>query len=118
LSPNDIGHVNAHGSSAIDADRFEAQAIRDCLGATPVTAPKSYFGSLGAGSGAVEMAVSIMAIAEGVVPATLNYQYPDPLCPVNVIRGEPIEAREGTAVILNQTPFGQVASLVIASDDQ
>ena len=115
---DDIGHVNAHGSSMVDADRIEAQAIRECLGRTPVTAPKSYFGSLGAGSGAVELAVSVMAVSEGLVPATLNYEHPDPSCPVNVIRSEPMEVGRRTAVVLNQTPFGQFASVLIASDDE
>jgi 3-oxoacyl-[acyl-carrier-protein] synthase II len=118
MCADDIGHVNAHGSSVVDADRIEAQAIKDCLGETPVMAPKSYFGSLGAGSGIVELAVSVMAVAEGVIPATLNYEYPDPTCPVNVIRGEPVGTRERTAILLNQTPFGQVASLLIGSDEQ
>lgn len=115
---DDIGHVNAHGSSMVGPDRIEAQAIRDCLGHTPVTAPKSYFGSLGAGSGAVELAVSVMAVSEGVVPATLNFEHPDPSCPVNVIRDEPMEAGSRTAVVLNQTPFGQFVSVLITSDDE
>ncbi len=118
MSVDKIGHVNAHGSSMVGPDRVEAQAIQACLGTTPVTAPKSYFGSLGAGSGVVELAVSVMAVSEGVIPATLNYETPDPLCPVNVVRGEPIESRNGTAIVLNQTPFGQVASVLIASDDE
>ncbi len=118
IRADDIGHVNAHGSSMVSPDRIEAQAIKNCLGRTPVTAPKSYFGSLGAGSGAVELAVSVMAVSEGVVPATLNYEHPDPSCPVNVIHNEPMEARSRTAVVLNQTPFGQFASVLIASDDE
>jgi 3-oxoacyl-[acyl-carrier-protein] synthase II len=118
MCARDIGHVNAHGVGAVDSDRVEAQAIRDCLGETPVTAPKSYFGSLGAGGAAVELAVSVMAVAEGVIPATLNYEHPDPFCPVNVIRDEPLEASEGSAIILSYTPFGQVASVLIASDNR
>jgi 3-oxoacyl-[acyl-carrier-protein] synthase II len=113
-----IGHVNADGSSMIDADRIEAKAINDSLGETPVTAPKSYFGSLGAGTGAVELAVSVMAITAGVIPPTLNYEQPDPHCPVNVVRDEPMEARNASAIILNQTPFGQAASVLLASDDE
>ena len=101
----------------VGPDRLEAQAIRACLGNTPVVAPKSYFGSLGAGSGAVELAVSVMAVAEGVVPATLNYQQPDPHCPVNVIRDGPMEAGNRSALILNQTTFGQFASVLIAAED-
>jgi 3-oxoacyl-[acyl-carrier-protein] synthase II len=112
-----IGHVNAHGSSMTAPDRIEAQAIKSCLGKTPVTAPKSYFGNLGAGSGVVELAVSVMAVRDGLIPATLNYEYPDPSCPVNVVHGDLIPASNATAIVLNQTLFGQIASVLIASDD-
>src|SRR5690606_17241268 len=56
---SDIGHVNAQGNSTRDDDRIEAQAIREILGDVPVTAPKSYFGNLGHGSGMVELAFSL-----------------------------------------------------------
>ncbi len=49
--PSDIGHVNAHGNSTREDDPIEARAIRQTLGDVPVTAPKSYFGNLGQGSG-------------------------------------------------------------------
>lgn len=113
LTAEDIGHVNAHGESTIDHDRIEAQAIRDCLGDVPVTAPKSYFGSLGAGSGVVEMAASVLAVAEGIVPPTLNYSRPDPRCPVQVIHGQPQKVQNRTALILNQSETGQTAALII-----
>ncbi len=115
LDARDIGHVNAHGASTIDHDRMEAQAIRDCLGDVPVTAPKSYFGCLGAGSGAVEMAASVLAAVEGVVPATLNYSRPDPECPVNVIHGRPLRVDNRTSLLLNQTETGQTAAVVIGA---
>lgn len=114
LSPQDIGHVNAHGTSMIDRDRMEAAAIRDCLGDTPVTALKSYFGCLAAGSGAVELIGSVLALVEGRVPHTLNYEFPDPACPVNVIRDQPQPTDRRTAVALNQTETGQAAAVVIA----
>ena len=63
LKPADIGHVVAHGLSTIDGDRLEAQAIRDTLGDVPVTAPKSYFGYLGAASGALETAVERVGVS-------------------------------------------------------
>ena len=118
IDANNLGHVNAHGTSMVASDRIEAQAIHASLGNTPVTAPKSYFGCLGAGTGAVELAVSVLAVTKGVVPATLNYQQPDPDCPVNVICGDPMETRKRSALVLNQTSFGQFASvLVVANDD-
>ena len=61
LTPADIGHINAHGISTVEDDVLEAQAIQEFFGDTPVTALKSYFGSLGAGGGAVEMAASVLA---------------------------------------------------------
>ncbi len=113
LTPDDIGHVNAHGESTIDHDRMEAQAIRDCLGDVPVLAPKSYFGCLGAGSGVVEMAASVLAVAEDIVPPTLNYARPDPQCPIHVIHGQPQQVKNRSALILNQSETGQTAAVVI-----
>ena len=81
LEPCDIGHVNAHGLSTIDNDRAEAQAIRQILGDVPVTVPKSYFGNLGAGTGAVELAVSVLALQQDLIPTTLNYDAPIRLAP-------------------------------------
>jgi 3-oxoacyl-[acyl-carrier-protein] synthase II len=113
LEPNQIGHVKANGSSMVEPDRIEAQAIRECLGNVPVTAPKSFFGCLGAGSGAVEMVCSAMAVTEGLVPATLNYEYPDPACPVNVIHGEPLRSANRTGMVLNQSETGQTAAVIL-----
>ena len=116
LAPADIGHVNAHGLSTIPDDRAEAEAIRAVLGDVPVTAPKSFFGNLGAGTGAVELAVSVLALVENLVPVTLNYEHPDPACPVNVVQGQPIRGAKGTAVVLNQAATGQAAAVVLAAD--
>ena len=113
LSPRDVGHVNAHGESSIAHDRAEAQAIRATLGDTPVAAYKSYFGDLGAGSGAVEMAASVLALINGRVPPTLNYNTPDPDCPINVIHGPPLTAARPAALILNQSTTGHAAAVVL-----
>jgi 3-oxoacyl-[acyl-carrier-protein] synthase II len=112
----DVGHVNAHGLSTVEDDALEAQAIHDCLGETLVTAPKSYFGSLGAGGGAVETAVSVLSFEHGLIPPTLNYDDPDPQCPVRVIHGEPMPlATPQTALLLNQSGTGQAAAVLIAA---
>jgi 3-oxoacyl-[acyl-carrier-protein] synthase II len=113
LQPQDIGHVNAHGESSPVHDAVEARAIASALGDVPVTAIKSYFGDLGAGSGAVELAASVLALASGNVPPTLNYLSPDPACPVHVIRGSPLPVDRPAAVVLNQSNTGQAAALVI-----
>jgi 3-oxoacyl-[acyl-carrier-protein] synthase II len=113
LQPEDIGHVNAHGVSTVEHDRIEAQAIHATLGDVPVTAPKSYFGDLGAGSGAVEMIASVLALQQGRVPRTLNYKQPDPECPIHVVNGTSLELDHTAAILLNQSDTGQAAAVVI-----
>ena len=115
LSIHDVGHVNAHGMGTVADDEVEALAIYRTLGDVPVTAPKSYFGNLAAGAGVVELAVSLLAIRYGFVPPTLNYSRPDPKCPIRVVHGRPLTGLPPTAVVLNHSPTGQVASLVVAS---
>ncbi|HTQ39890.1 MAG TPA: beta-ketoacyl-[acyl-carrier-protein] synthase family protein [Pirellulales bacterium] len=135
LEPADIGHVNAHGLSTIADDRYEAQAIRAVLGDVPVTAPKSFFGHLGGGGGAVELAASILGLNAGEIPVTLNYEHPDPECPVNVIHGAPLPVATSaagprimssettsaaavgrTALKLSTSRLGHAAALIIAAD--
>jgi len=115
FSIHDIGHVNAHGLGTVTDDEMEAQAIHRTLGDVPVTAPKSYFGNLAAGAGVVELAVSLLAIRHGFVPPTLNYSRPDPRCPVRVVHDRPLTGVPPSAMVLNHSPTGQVASLVVAS---
>jgi 3-oxoacyl-[acyl-carrier-protein] synthase II len=114
LAPSEIGHVNAHGLSTTLDDRIEAQAIRETLDDVPVTAPKSYFGNLAAAGGMVEMAVSVLAFQHGLIPPVLNYERPDPECPVRVIAGDPIPLGQPTAMVLNHSATGQAAAMVLA----
>ena len=108
------GHLNAHGLSTSGDDRIEARAIRDVTPAAPVTAPKSYFGNLGAAGGAMELAVSVLSFTAGLVPPTLNYEHPDPECPVQVIHGEPMACGDASALAVNWTSIGQAAAMVVA----
>lgn len=114
LEPRDIGYVNAHGLSTREDDPIEARAIRETLGDVPVTALKSFFGNLGQGSGLVELAVSLIALGEGVVPPTLNYETPDPECPVNVVTTLQ-RAEKHAFVKLNHNSTGQAAAVVITA---
>jgi 3-oxoacyl-[acyl-carrier-protein] synthase II len=116
LSPATLGHVNAHGVGTVDMDRVEAVAIAAELGDVPVTAPKSAFGHLGAGGGVVEMAGSVLALAAGLVPPTLNYETPDPQCPVNVVHGGALAGRPATALAVNLCSTGQAAAIAIAAE--
>lgn len=113
LEPRDVGHVNAHGVSTVDMDRAEAKAIAAELGDVPVTAPKSFFGHMGAGGGVVELAASVLGLERGLVPPTLNYHVADPECPVNVVHGEPLAGRPATAVKVNFCSTGQAVAVAI-----
>lgn len=121
LSPEALGHVNADGTGARDADRNEAIAIRTALGdaadTTPVIALKSYFGSLGAGSGLVEFIGSLLAIdpagpLAGALPRTLNHTTTDPDCPIHVV-DKPGTAAGDSFVAVNTTPQGQAAAVCV-----
>jgi 3-oxoacyl-[acyl-carrier-protein] synthase II len=115
LTPNEISHVNAHGLSTREDDRIEAQAIHATLGDVPVTAPKSFFGTLMAGAGAVEMVASVLALHHQLIPPTLNYEHPDADCPVNVVQGRPCKSERPTALLLNHTRNGQAVAMVIGA---
>jgi 3-oxoacyl-[acyl-carrier-protein] synthase II len=116
LTPKDLGHINAHGKATKRDDWAEARAYHAALGdlseRIPVTALKSYFGHFDAGAGAVELAGSLLAMRHGVLPQTLNYRNPDPLCRLNVVR-EPVRMTNPVALSVNRTRMGQSAAAVI-----
>jgi 3-oxoacyl-[acyl-carrier-protein] synthase II len=107
-----VGHVNAHGTGSLEIDRPEAQAIAEAIGDVPVTALKSYFGHAGAGCGALETAVSAMALQHGLVPPIRQYRTPDPQCPIRAIR-EPLSIRDKPAILVNHSTTGQIAAVVL-----
>lgn len=113
LTVDDLDHVNAHGLSCLEHDRVEAEAIQASLGDVPVTAPKSFFGNLGAGGGTVELAASILALQERSVPYTLNHAQTDAGCPIQVIQGQAKSVTQPAVVAMNQSQTGQAAAVVI-----
>ena len=116
LTPDQIGHVNSHGLSTRRGDRDEAQALKQVFGErpVPVVAAKSNFGNLGAGGGVVELVASIMALSNGHLFPTLNYESPDPECPIAVTRSTDIPSGD-TALNLSYTPQGQASALIVRS---
>ncbi|MCG3756549.1 MULTISPECIES: beta-ketoacyl synthase [Amycolatopsis] len=106
LSPSDVGHVNAHATSTVVGDIGEAAAIRSAIGEHPVvTAPKGALGHLVGGAGAVEGIATILALYEGVVPATLNLTELDPKVQLDVVAGENRKV-ELAAALSNSFGFG------------
>ncbi|WP_425395968.1 beta-ketoacyl-[acyl-carrier-protein] synthase family protein [Aeoliella sp.] len=114
VSPAELAHVHAHGLSTVEDDPVEAAAIARVLDGAdvPVTAAKSYFGNLGPGGGAVELAVSLLAAADRQVPATLNHEQTDPDCPVRVATSTESTDRRAFAK-LSHTPTGQAAATIV-----
>jgi len=116
MTPEEVGHVHAHGLGTRQCDIEEAQAIDDVFGSrarpVPVVAAKSYFGNLGAGSGAVEMIASLLAMQHGRLFPVLNYETPDPDCPVAAVTSE--NAPPGDSVLnLNVTGQGQAGAVLV-----
>ncbi len=116
LSSDDIGHVHAHGLSTTWCDAEEAQAINTVFGQrskpVPVTAAKSYFGNLGAGSGMVELICSLLALQHNRLFPVLNYETPDPACPIAVVQSD--DATPGDSFInVNVTPQGQASAVIV-----
>ena len=117
VAPHDLGHVNAHGLSTPAADRIEAQALRRTAPDVPVTALKSYFGNLGAAGAALELAASVLSLGEGRVPATRNYDTPDPDCPIPVIHGDAMPSSAAAAMSVTWMASGPSAAVVLGRAD-
>ncbi len=109
LAPQDVDHVNAHGTGTPANDRTETRAIHAVFGShareLAVSSTKSMHGhALGAG-GAIELVAVVCALREGVLPPTINYLGPDPECDLDVV---PNVARERPlrAALSNSFAFG------------
>ena len=117
LSPDLVGHVNAHGLSTPASDREEYRALSDIFGGrageVPVVALKGHTGNAGAGSGAMELAAGLLALQRDRLFPILNLDDPDPECPVAGVRSDNSEA--GRAFLnLSISPEGQSSCLAVA----
>lgn len=112
-SASQLDHINAHGSGIPVEDREEANAIQAVAGSVPVTAMKSYFGSLGAATGLTELVGSLCSISTGEVFPTLNHQRRAVDCPIEVIHGTSKPWTSDLFAKLSHTCYGQAACVVM-----
>jgi len=117
LSPDQLGHISAHGLGTTQSDADEARALAEVLGShsstVPVAAAKSSFGNLGAASGVVELIASTKALHEQRLFRTLNFETADPDCPLAVAAEDGIPP--GSSFLkLSVTPQAQATALVVS----
>ncbi len=107
LNYNDIGYINAHGTSTPLNDATETRAIKKVFGNRaydiPISSTKSMLGHMLGAAGAVEAIICCKVIAEGIVPPTINLEYPDAECDLDYV---PNKAREKTVRLALSNSFG------------
>lgn len=116
LPPEAIGYINAHGTGTTVNDRTECAAVREVFGAAAervlISSTKSMHGHLIGGTGAVELLACLMALREGVIAPTINYDQPDPECDLDVVPNNARAARV-TAVMSNAFAFGGMNAVLV-----
>ncbi len=109
MAPDEVRYINAHGTATAANDRTECAAIRQVFGAAAdsvqISSTKSMHGHAIGAAGALEAAACLMAMSDGVIPPTINYEEPDPDCDLDVT---PNEARDAdvSAALSNSFAFG------------
>ena len=118
LKPEDIDYINAHGTSTQLNDKSETAAIKTVFGEyaykVPISSTKSMTGHLLGASGAVETAICAKILAENILPPTINYETPDPVCDLDYVPNTPRAARP-RHVMSNSFGFGGHNATIILS---
>ena len=116
IPPEKVGHIHAHGESTRRSDALEAQGIHDVFSVrrtpVPVAATKGYFANSGASGGVIELIASVLALRNQQLFPVLNYESPDPECPVDVVRSA--DVHPGNSFInLNVTHQGHASTVCV-----
>src|SRR5436189_54743 len=102
LKPEDVGYINAHGTSTPLGDAAETKAIKDVFGdhayELAVSSTKSVTGHCFGAAGAIEAMMCVLAVHHGVLPPTINYEHPDPDCDLDYVPNEARQARVDVAL--------------------
>jgi len=107
IAPTEIDYINAHGTSTEINDKTETKAIKGALGdyayKVPISSTKSMTGHMIGAAGAIEAAICVLTIQNGVIPPTINYTTPDPECDLDYV---PNVARKADVKIALSNTFG------------
>jgi 3-oxoacyl-[acyl-carrier-protein] synthase II len=106
VKPEEIDYINAHGTSTPQGDAAESQAIQRVLGAdtdVAVSSTKSMHGHALGAAGGIEGVATVLAVHNDVMPPTINYEVPDPECPLDYV---PNIARKATVDVALSNSFG------------
>lgn len=121
LRPEDISYINAHGTSTELNDQVETLAVKKVFGAyakkVPVSSTKSMTGHLLGAAGGVEFAACILALRDGIVPPTINYETPDPACDLDYVPNAARRVRVNCAMS-NSLGFGGHNATVVVKKFQ
>ncbi len=117
LTAGDIGYINAHGTATVLNDQIESASVRLVFGdnAPPVSSTKPIHGHTLGAAGAIELAITVMALREQIMPPTINWQVEDPGCPVDCVPNIARRARF-TAAMSNSFAFGGINSCLIVKE--
>jgi nodulation protein E len=116
IAPAEVGYINAHGTATRANDTAETAAIKTVLGTAayqiPVSSTNSLHGHAMGASGAIEIAASLAALNEGIIPPTINLDLPDPECDLDYVANA---AREGQVrtFLSNSFGFGGMNGVVV-----
>jgi 3-oxoacyl-[acyl-carrier-protein] synthase II len=109
MRPEEIDYVNAHGTATKPNDAIETLAVKNAFGGhagkLAVSSSKSMLGHMLGAAGAVEAAVTALALRNGVIPPTINLEHPDPECDLDYVPNK-ARARSITAALSNSLGFG------------
>ncbi len=120
INPEDIEYINAHGTSTVINDKIESKAIMKVFGEhaknLKISSIKSMIGHLLAAAGAVEFVSTVMSVYSGILPPTINYEEPDPDCPLDyVVNGA--ETVDVKLAMSNSFGFGGGNACLIVKKD-